>query len=81
VTRWFRLVWMLSFTFVAFIAAVGGTTGCSGEGECLPQGNNCSEAYLKKNGKEDWPCCDDNECCLLPTGTSVPTCNPSYRCK
>jgi hypothetical protein len=78
--KWFRFAWMLSFAVFSFVAAVGATTGCSGEDECLPEGNNCSASYLKNKGKEGWSCCDNNECCTLPNGTTVPTCNPSYRC-
>ena len=80
-TGWFRLAWMFGYAFLAAVIAMGVTTGCSGEGDCLPEGNNCSESYLKKNGKEGWPCCDGNECCYLPNGITVPTCNPSHRCE
>jgi hypothetical protein len=72
---------MVSLVVVASIAVVGGTTGCSGGDDCLYEGQNCSESYLKKNGKEDWECCDDNRCCYLPNGISVPTCQPSHRCE
>jgi hypothetical protein len=81
VTRWFRFVWMFGFTALMSVAAVGTTTGCSGGDDCLPEGNNCSDSYLEKNDKEGWTCCDDNECCYLPNGITVPTCNPSHRCK
>ena len=65
----------------AAIATLGGTTGCPGDDECLPEGNNCRESYLKKDGKAGISCCNDNECCYLRNGITVPMSNPSHRCE
>lgn len=76
--RWFGFSLMLSLTVLASIATVGGTTGCTGKDECLPEGTNCSDSSGKKS---DVDCCDDNECCYLPNSAfSFPTCNPTARC-
>jgi hypothetical protein len=67
---------------LATVGEIGGISGCGdGDDDCLPSGNNCSAAYLEKNGKTGVPCCDNLRCCYLPNGITVPTCQPSYRCE
>ncbi len=46
--------------------------GC-GEGDCLVQGENCSDAYLSANGKVGWQCCGDLSCHLGDI-SGVPIC-------
>jgi len=74
---------LIAFAVAAWLGAVlelAAAAGCGGD-DCLEHAANCSEAYLKQQGKQGTPCCEGEVCCVLKNGSGVSTCQSQGACE